>query len=166
MRLRMNIAATVALLTGAFAGVAQADHWRQTADPQVVQALNELMQVYNYYCNSGDQYACNSANNVYQSGLALLNAGYDCQAMNNRQACQYYEGSYNELAMAYNQINQVVPQQQYADLVNSGNPLGGTHGERMDTIAAWGQDRLDWGTTQGALMDSNHDAFMQTLRGD
>lgn len=153
-------------LAGTCATAVHADHWRQTADPQVVQALNELMQVYGYYCSNGDQYACNSANNVYQSGLAMLNAGYDCQVQGNSQACQYYQGAYSDLSTAYGQINQTIPQQQYSDLMNSGNPLGATHADRMDNIATWGQDRLDWGATQGAISDTNHDAFMQTLRGD
>jgi hypothetical protein len=164
--LKIKLAFAFASTVVTFGSPTLADHWMQTADPVVVQALNEVAQVYGYYCNQGDQNACQLANNVYQSGTAMLMAGYDCQMQGMQDACQYYNAAFGELSMVYGQITQTMPQQQYQDVLSGGNVLGATHDERMGNIAAWGQERIEWGITQSGIADANHDAFIAQIRGD
>lgn len=158
----------VLAITGlAMATPAAADHWRQTADPQVVQALNELAWVYGGYCQQGMPAGCQALQAVQQDGTMMLNAGYDCRVMGNAQACGYYQQAYGVLAQSHAQVAQMLQQgamQQPMAPAGGVNPLGATHAERMGTIAQWGQERLQWGANQSARMDANHQRFMEMIR--
>ncbi|GGE24428.1 hypothetical protein SAMN05421774_10847 [Gemmobacter megaterium] len=148
------------LLSATTSGQVSADHWRQTADPQVVQALSELAMVYGTYCQMGNPQACQAHQAVQQEGLAMLNAGYDCQVQGNQQACAYYQNAYGQLVNTYQQVQGMVQQ----PMAPGVNPLGATHGERMGAIQQWGQDRMQWGQDRMRQMDADHERFMQTLR--
>ncbi len=155
------------VITGlAMATPAAADHWRQTADPQVVQALNELSWVYGTHCQQGMPAACQALQSVQQEGMMMLNAGYDCQVMQIPQACGYYQQAYGMLAQTHAQVAQMLQQgaMPMAPAAGGVNPLGATHAERMGAIAQWGQERQQWGANQSARMDANHQRFMEMIR--
>lgn len=166
MRIRLRLLAIT--LTGlAFAGPGAADHWTATADPQVVQALNELAWVYGSYCQQGNPQACQALQAVQQQGGMMLNAGYDCQMQGNPQACQYYQQAYGVLAATHGQVAQAMSMgqmQQPASGMGGVNPLGATHADRMNTIQQWGQDRANWAANRSIQMDQQHQQFMQQLR--
>jgi hypothetical protein len=175
-----------ALIALSCAAPAAADHWRQTADPQVVQALEQLVQVYGGFCQQGNQQACQMAQTVQGYGIAMLNAGYDCQMQGNQQACAYYQNAYGMLSQTYAETARAmgqfggmqpgqggqppqygVPQGQWG-MPQPGaggvNPLGQTHEERMQAIQNWGNDRTQWHQNRMQQMDRSHEAFMNTLR--
>jgi hypothetical protein len=143
-------------------GVATADHWLQTADPAVVQALNEMVQVYGGVCQQGNPQGCQAMQYVQQLGGQMLNAGYECQTAGNQQACQFYQQAYNQLEQDYYATQQAVNQGQFA--AQQPGYDGSTHAERMQEIHNWGQQRLDWGRQQGAINDQNHQKFLEYLR--
>lgn len=155
------IAATV--MSAALALPASADHWMQTADPNVVQALNELVLVYGGYCQQGNPQACQMVQSVQAHGGAMLNAGYECQVSGNQQACAYYRQAYGMLEQTYMQTTAALRHGQIVRY-GGGNPLGATHAERMQAIQNWGQERLQWGQRQSDMMDRSHESFMRTLR--
>ena len=137
----------------------------QTADPQVVQALNELAMVYGNACQSGNQQACWMAQNVQSQGGMMLNAGYECQVNGNPQACAFYQNAYAQLSQAYAATQQAMTQgQKQQPAPGYGGQMGTTHAERMQQIQNWGQERLQWGQQQQQMMDRNHERFMETLR--
>jgi len=155
----------LAAMSAVLAPPAYADHWMQTADPQVVQALNELAYVYGSYCQQGNPQACQMVQSIQQHGGQMLNAGYDCQVNRNQQACAWYQTSYQMLSQTYAQTQQALAQAQMQAPAGGGmNPLGNTHEQRMQSIHQWGQDRLQWGQQQGQMMDQRHEQFMRTLR--
>ena len=143
-----------------------ADHWMQTADPQVVMALNQLAMSYAQHCQMGNPQACQAYQSVQQQGAAMLNAGYDCQVAGNPQACAYYQHAYGQLATAWQQVQQAMTMgaMQQPMAPSGGNPLGATHQERMGAIQQWGQERMQWGQQRMDQMEQNHQRFMQTLR--
>lgn len=144
---------------------AAADHWMATADPQVVQALNDLSSVYGSYCQQGNPQACNMVGAIQQHAGQMLNAGYDCQVQGNQQACAWYQHYYQVLSQTYVGTQQAIAQSRMAMPPATGvNPLGATHQQRMQNIQQWGQDRLQWGQQQSQMMDQRHQQFMQTLR--
>ncbi|MAY87938.1 MAG: hypothetical protein CML02_14620 [Pseudooceanicola sp.] len=147
------------------ASPATADHWMQTADPPVVQALNELAMVYGNACQMGNQQACWMAQNVQSQGGMMLNAGYECQVNGNPQACAFYQNAYAQLSQAYAATQQAMTQgQKQQPAPGYGGQMGTTHAERMQQIQNWGQERLQWGQQQQQMMDRNHERFMETLR--
>ena len=156
-----RLAATLAISLGLL-GTASADHWMQTADPQVLQALNELQGFYGSYCQAGSADGCQMVQMVEQHGMQMLNAGYECQMNGNQQACQFYAFAYQQLEQTYYAAQQQLAQQQVQ------NPSAGyaatDHWQRMEQIQNWGQQRLDWGNQQSQMMDDSHQRFMQTLR--
>ena len=157
----LRLVAATALAAGLSAPAA-ADHWMQTADPQVVQALNEMIQVYGSGCQMGNPQACQMMQIIQQQGGTMLNAGYECQMNGNPQACQFYQYSYNSLEQAYYATHQAMTQGQLAP-VQPGYS-GSTHAQRMQEIHNWGQQRLQWGRQQQQMMDQNHQQFLEYLR--
>lgn len=159
------VAATFSIAVLLPAG-ARADHWRQTADPQVVQALTHLAAIYGQYCQAGNPQACQAYQAVQREGAAMLNAGYDCRVAGNHQACAYYQSAYQRLTGTYRQVQQMVSMgSMQRPMAPSGvNPLGSSHQERMGTIQRWGQERMQWGQQRMQQMDQSHQRFMQTLR--
>lgn len=159
----LALAATLALTTMA-ARPALADHWMATADPQVIQALNELAQVYGWYCQQGNPQACQMVSAIQQHAGQMLNAGYDCQVRRNPQACSWYQQYYQQLSQTYAGTQQALAQARMAPPPGGANPMGATHEQRMQAIHQWGQDRLQWGRESSAALDRSHEAFMQRLR--
>jgi hypothetical protein len=152
-------------LLSCLATPAAADHWKQTADPQVVQALNELLSVYGGYCQQGNPQACAMMQSVQSHGMQMLNASYDCKAQGNQQACNWYGQAYQALSSTYSQMQTAMNQGQFAAAPRTDpNPLGSTHQERMQSIQQWGQERLQWGADHSKAMDDNHAKFMERLR--
>ncbi len=163
---RTRCAAAAFCLAALFPVGASADHWRQTADPQVVQALTHLSAIYGQYCQAGNPQACQAYQAVQQEGTAMLNAGYDCRVGGNQQACTYYHQAYQRLSNTYQQVQQMVAMGSMRQPMapSGGNPMGSTHQERMGAIHRWGQERTQWSQQRMQQMDQSHQRFMQTLR--
>ena len=159
MRAKVIAALFAVIASGSTVG---ANHWMQTADPQVVQALNELVSVYGSACQYGNQQACQMANLVQQQGAVMLNAGYECQANGNPQACQFYQYSYGQLEQAYYATQQAINQGRFQ--AQQPGYDSSTHAQRMQQIHNWGQQRLEWGRQQQSIMDQNHQQFMDYIR--
>lgn len=155
-------AAAAAMMTFGTGQVAQADHWMQTADPQVVMALNQMIETYSYFCSSGNQIGCQLMQQTNQAGAMMLNAGYDCQMNRDQQACNFYQQSLMQLQQAYMGLNNALGAQQFNQIA-SANPLGATHAERMEAISNWGQERLEWGRQQADISSANTQAFIDAI---
>ena len=137
----------------------------QTADPQLIQALNELAMIYGNACQMGNTQACSMAQNIQSQGGMMLNAGFECQVNSNPQACAFYQNAYAQLSQTYAATQQAMMQGQ----IQQPSPgydgqAGTTHAERMQQIQNWGQERLQWGQQQQQMMDNNHQKFMEYLR--
>lgn len=145
------------------APAARANHWMQTADPQVLQALNELVMVYGNACQMGNPQACQVTQSIQQSGSMMLNAGYECQVNGNPQACQFYNHAYGQLEQTYMATQQAMMAGQ-VQAAPQGYGTGTTHAQRMQQIHNWGQQRLEWGRQQQQMMDNNHQQFLEYLR--
>lgn len=141
----------------------RADHWMQTADPQVLQALNDLIGVYGNACQMGNPQACQVTQNIQQTGGMMLNAGYECQVNGNPQACQFYQQAYGQLEQTYTATQQAMMSGQ-VQAAPQGYGDGSTHAQRMQQIHNWGQQRLEWGRQQQQMMDNNHQQFLDYLR--
>jgi hypothetical protein len=140
---------------------AMADHWRQTADPQLVVMFEQLMSFYAMNCQMGDQNACLGYEAAGQQGIAMLNASYDCVAANNQMACNFYQQSAQQLMGATQQVQQFMGGGLDPSAVN---PLGATHQDRMANIEAWGaQNTANW-QDRMTTMDTNHNAFIDMIR--
>ncbi len=147
----MSVRFTAALvLSIPLCGAAQADHYLQTADPQVVQAINELIQVYGGACQQGHQQACNIAQLIQQQGGMMLNAGYDCQTQSNQQACVFYRQAYGQMEQTYYQTQQAINEGRFG-AGSANNYSQYDHSQRMQEIHNWGQQRLEWGRQQSAI---------------
>lgn len=143
---------------------ARANHYLQTADPQAVQAINEILQALTQGCQAGNGNACGMIPIFQQQAHAMLLAGYDCQAEGNQQACAMYQNNIWQLQQAYQTVAQAV--QSGALFAPSGgavNPLGSTHAQRMQNIHSWGQQRLDYGRQSQAILDQRHQQFMSNF---
>ena len=143
---------------------AAADHWRATADPQVLQALSDLASFYGQYCQTGAQVACDAYQGLQQAGTALLNASYDCKVEGDQQACGEYQTGYDNLATAYQKAQQLMAGGGTQPSGGGVNPLGETHQDRMRAIQQWGQDRTQWGQQQMRQADQNHQNFLNSIR--
>ncbi len=139
----------------------KADHWMATADPTVLNAINELIYVVGASCQAGNQQACRVIPQMQQEAAMMLSAGYDCQVYRDQQACQFYQYSLVELNQAYNATAQALAQGQIAP--PSGAYSQSTHMDRMQQIHDWGASRLDWGAARQDMMDSSHQSFMEML---
>lgn len=142
---------------------ASANHYMQTADPVVMQQINEIITVLGQGCTMGNAGACNAIPIAQQQAHMMLSAGYDCLTQGNMQACNFYrqnvfqlQQSYDQVAMAYNN----------GTLFQNTGAAGATmsHAERMQQIHNWGQQRLEFGRQSQALLDNNHAQFMEMLR--
>ena len=163
------LAVTVAL--GTMIGVvlpsskASAEHYYQTADPQVLQAINEIITVVGQACNMGNPRACNAIPMMQQQAHFMLSAGYDCQVGGNMQACQFYQQNLYQLQAAYQQTSMALQSgrlmQNYG---GGGSGMGMSHAERMQQIHNWGQQRLEYGRQVSSQMDSSHQQFLEMIR--
>lgn len=161
MRVFSSIALALALLAAPMA--ARANHWMQTADPQVLQALNELMMVYGNACQMGNPQACQVTQAIQQSGAMMLNAGHQCRTTGDPQACQFYNYAYGQLEQTYMATQQAMMAGQ-VQAAPQGYGAGTTHAQRMQQIHNWGQQRLDIGRQNQQILDNNHARFMEYLR--
>lgn len=162
--MKILLAATV-LACGAVTG-ANANHYMQTADPQVVQAINEIIYALGQGCSAGNMNACNMVPIAQQQAHAMLAAGYDCQAQGNPQACQFYQQNLWQLQEAYQQVSyaaQTGSLYQPTGGAQQVNPLGETHAQRMQNIHNWGQQRLEYGRQSQQLLDQRHEQFMKNF---
>lgn len=160
--------ASLALLLTLVAPAVQADHWRQTADPQLITAIDYMVSTYGQYCQGGMQMACQLQAEASQVGYAALNASYDCMAMGNPMACDYYQQAgwslINSAQGLYQTMTGGTAQTMPAPGYDPGNVLGPTHDARMANIEAWGtQNTINWQNSQ-ATIDANHDAFIAQIQ--
>ena len=146
---------------------AQANHYMQTADPQVVQAINEIIFALGQGCSAGNMNACNMVPLAQEQAHAMLVAGYDCQAQGNPQACQFYQQNLWQLQEAYQQVAYAAQTGLLYQPSGGGqagaNPLGQTHAQRMQIIDICGQQRLEYGRQSHQLLDQRHEQFMKNF---
>lgn len=154
-----TLRAAALVLAGLGGTAASAEHYMQTADPQVVGMINQVVGMYRQACQMGHQTGCQLERMAMSEGHYLLSTGYNCMANGNQQDCGYYQQAVVGL-----QNNVMQMQQTQLGSAGMGNPLGATHGERMQNIHNWGESRMEWGQQQSAIMDQRHEQFMQTLR--
>lgn len=153
----MRISILAALLAISVTGHAKA----QQQDPQVVQALNEMIYAFGVNCQYGNQQACQSANYIQSYGGQMLQAGNACQ-FGNQQACQFYQQAYYELSGVYSQFQQ----QQWAAQAMQKQPQGYalSHQQRMQQIQQFGaQNTANWNRQQAAN-DAAHQRFIESIR--
>ena len=159
MKLIHALTASVALF---FATPAHANHYMQTADPYVVQQLNEIIWALGAACQMGNGQACSMMQLAQTEAHAMLNAGFECQMNGDQNACMHYNQAYGQLQQGYQQMQAAVQ----AGRLNAGG--GGysqsTHAERMQQIHNWGQQRLQWGQQQMQRSEANHQQFLEMLR--
>jgi len=150
------------LLALALATPAKANHYMASADPSVVAAFQQLMQVYGGACQGGHQGSCQAFQMLDQEAATTLNAGYQCAFEGNQQSCGYYQYSIGQLQQLYTQTEAAIASSggNYAN----GGTYGTTHAQRMQQIQDWGQQRLEIGRQNSALMDQRHNSFMEMLR--
>ncbi|MEO0803851.1 MAG: hypothetical protein AAFY57_16465 [Cyanobacteria bacterium J06642_2] len=152
------------LCTMGLTGVAKADHYYATADPQVVQAIDEIIMVLGQGCNVGNAPACNAIPLAQQQAHLMLSAGYECN-LGNQQACGFYQQNLSQLSDAYQQLSIAVQQGRMTSPY--GQPTAGmglTHAERMQAIHNFGvQNRINFNNRM-ATMDANHQQFLEYLR--
>jgi hypothetical protein len=145
---------------------AQADHWRQTADPQLVQMIDVVLMTYQGYCMQGYSDACTIMQSMQADAGVILNASYDCVVRQNPQACQYYQSGAQQVQQVYFQLSQsnvaVAPQPGY----DPNNPLGATHMDRMNNIEAFGQQNLQNYYDRGHQSDIRQQQFINMIRGE
>lgn len=130
-------------------------------DPQVVQALNEMLYAHGVNCQYGNQDSCWTANYIQQYGSQMLQAGNACQ-YGNQQACAFYNQAYQELSWAYGEFQQ----QQWAAQAMQQQPQGYalSHQQRMQQIQQWGaQNTANWNARQAAN-DASHQRFIESIR--
>lgn len=147
---------------GIAATTASANHYLQSADPQVVGAINEIIMVLGQSCNIGNAAACNAIPLAQQEAHAMLLSGYDCQT-GNAQACGFYQQNVYQLEQTYNQVATAL-QSGWLSQNTGGAGAGLSHADRMAQIHQWGRDRLEYGRQSQAILDANHDRFMEYLR--
>lgn len=147
------------------AAPAKADHYYATADPQVVQAINEMIQVLGQGCNAGNGPACNAIPVLQQQAHLMLSAGYDCQARGDQQSCQFYNQNYWQLSDAYQQMSYAVQQGRLLSAYGQPGPgMGLSHAERMQQIHNFGiQNQMNF-QARMQRMDSNHQQFLEYIR--
>ncbi|MCC5973228.1 MAG: hypothetical protein JJT81_04165 [Rubellimicrobium sp.] len=138
-----------------------ADHWRQTADPQVVMMMEQVNSIYHFHCQQGNPAACQALPMIQQLTQETLDASWFCVAEGNMNACQYYQNSAMQLSQVYMQLTQAGQSQMGA---GSGfNPLGETHADRMNAIQQFGQQNMDNFNDRMRQMDLQHEQFMSTI---
>ena len=154
--------AAAAAISLGIAGAAYSEDYMQTADPQVVQALNDMIQVYGGLCQQGNPQGCNMMQYIQQTGGQMLRAGNDCQVNGSQQACQFYQQAYRTLEQAYYETEAAVNRGQFSSQQPGYSALA--HQQRMQEIDKWGQQRLQWGQNQSNMMDQRHQQFLEYLR--
>lgn len=152
------------LFASGMAGTAKADHYYATADPQVVQAISEMIGVLGQGCNAGNALACNAIPQLQQQAHLMLSAGYEC-SYGNQQACGFYQQNLWQLNEAYQQLSLAV--QQGRLMSPYGQPTGGmgmTHAERMQAIHNFGAQNTINFNNRMAAMDDSHQKFLEYIR--
>ena len=155
------IAAAVGLSVVAASPAAKADHWMATADPTVLNAINELMYVLGASCQAGNPQACQAIPLLQQDAAMILSAGYDCQVYRNAQACQFYQASLVALNQTYAATAQALAQGRLAQ--PGGSYSQSSHLDRMQQIHDWGASRLDWGASQMDMMESRQQTILDSI---
>ncbi len=163
-----------AVLMGLFAApeVARPNHYLQTADPQVVQMIEEIIYALGQGCQAGNMNACNAIPMAQQQAHAMLSAGFDCAQAGNQQACGFYQNNVWQLQQGYQMVAQAhqsgMLYQPNNGMSGSGAvggavPQGSTHAQRMQQIHNWGQQRLDYGRQSQQLLDNSFNQFMKNF---
>lgn len=147
-----TLRAAVLALAAIGGTAASADHYMQTADPQVVQGLSTIIALYEQQCMMGNPQGCQGVTLAQQEAHTLLLAGYDCRA-GVQGACPFYQNGVQVLGNVLAQIQAAqVPVDPYQ-----------RHSERMDDIRRWGESRLAIGDQNMALMQQRHESFLNNV---
>ena len=157
-------AIAVAVTTLGLSTTATADHYWATADPYVVQMIQEMTYALNEGCNYGNAGACNAIGMIQQQAHMMLSAGYDCQTQGLQDACAFYQQNVYQLQQAHQQVGYAVQQGSIYAQTGGGTGMGMTHEERMRQIHLMGQQvTANWQQNQ-QIMDTRHQQFLETLR--
>ncbi|MEZ5715823.1 MAG: hypothetical protein R3D85_12000 [Paracoccaceae bacterium] len=158
-----RILATMACGLG-LSGPGLAQNYMMNADPQVVQAINEIAYVYQLYCSSGSAQACNALPMIQQGAQETLMLGQNCQ-MGDQNACATYQEQLWELQAAHSQAMVDFQQLQTAQYGGGlGADPGLTHEQRMQQIQQWGAQNTANFNSRMEQMDRNHQSFLEMLR--
>lgn len=158
-RLLLGIAAAACLTTQA-----SAQDYISAADPQVVQALNEIVMALNNGCASGNVGACQAAQYAQTGAQFMLTHSYQCQYDGNQQACGQYRQDMVELRTSYAQVQQA---HMSGTLYQPTAPAGGmglSHADRMQQIHDMGVANTRRFNQRIATMDARHNAFLDMIR--
>ena len=153
-----KIAAIVGACLLAVAAPAKADHWMQTADPQVLSALNQLGSAFGQLCQRGNQQYCMAYNQLDMHGRQMLNAGYECQVNGNQQACWFYQESYNGLSQTWAAYQQGIANAQ----ASAGqSPMAGmNHQQRQQFLQNNFNRIMEQGRQNSQLLDQRHQQWL------
>jgi hypothetical protein len=143
---------------------AKANHYMQTADPQVVNAINEMIGALSQGCNYGNSAACNAVVLLQQQAHFMLSAGYDCSQRGDQQACAFYNQNYGQLEQAYNELSMIMQNGGLVQNTGGGQGMGLTHEQRMQQIHDFGAQNTANFQARQATMDQNHQNFLATIR--
>jgi len=154
----------------AFAGVATgaaAQNYEVRNDFQVWGAIEQMSSGLGTGCQMGDQNGCQAYQYVQDLAGYLIATNDACNYQGDQQACQFFQQAYYQLDNDFGQYMQFYAPQLQAMMGGGGtqmvNPMGATHEERMANINNWGQQMLDQGAANSALMDQRHADFMATI---
>lgn len=146
-------------------GAAKADHYFATADPVVVQQINQIITTLGQACNMGNAQACNAIPLVQQQAHSMLSAGYDCRMQGNQNACAFYQQNLWQMQDAHRQVQMAAQQGQLMQPTGNAAPgMGMTHAQRMQQIHDFGAQNTANFNQRMKKMDENHNKFIQMLR--
>lgn len=146
-------------------GPAKADHYYATADPQVLQAINQMMGMLGQACNMGNAQACNAIPLMQQQAHMMLSAGYDCRMQGNQNACNFYQQNVWQLREAQQQVQMAAQQGRLMQQQGGTAPgMGMTHEQRMQQIHNFGVQNTQNFNNRMQRMDQNHKKFIEMLR--
>lgn len=144
-------------------GPGQAQNYMSSADPMVVQAINEIIYVYQLYCNAGEMQACNTLPMIEQGAQETLALGQNCQ-MGDQAACSTYQEHLWELQGAHSQAMVSYNQLQAAQSGGQSGDMGLTHEQRMQQLQQWGAQNQANHDYRMQQMDQSHQQFIEMLR--
>ncbi|UYV37539.1 hypothetical protein N4R57_21890 [Rhodobacteraceae bacterium D3-12] len=146
-------------------GPAKADHYYATADPQVLQAINQIMTTLGQGCNMGNAQSCNAIPLLQQQAHMMLSAGYDCRMQGNPNACAFYQQNIWQLREAQQQVQMAAQQGRLMQQTGNAAPgMGLTHAQRMQQIHNFGAQNTANFNQRMQTMDQNHKKFIEMIR--
>lgn len=147
--------ATATLALGLGSAPAKADHWMQTADPQVLSVLGTLGNAFGQACQAGSQQHCVAYQELDRQGVQMLNAGYECQVNGTQQACWFYQEQYAGLSQIWGIYQQSLAQ------ASASSPMAGmNHQQRQQFLQNNFNRIMQQGRENSALLDRRHQQWL------